>query len=290
MPRYRIKHDGEQLQLLRERGLLGAEFVEYADFIRELGARTGEGHVGLASAAEVERVAPSYNRLVYIPPAAPAVGPYLNPELDVSELERRYLESRPEVVWIDDFLAPATLGALRDFCLEATVWKKEYPNGYLGATLKDGFASPLLLAIAEDLRTRFPRIFGAHMLEQAWAFKYDSSMRGINVHADFASVNVNFWITPDAACKNPENGGLIVWDKESPRDWAFQRYNGDEVQIRRFLSESGAKAIRIPYRSNRCVLFNSTLFHETDRFEFNDAYADRRVNVTLLYGKGLKTR
>jgi hypothetical protein len=30
-------------------------------------------------------------------------------------------------------------------------------------------------------------------------FKYDSSLKGINIHADFAAVNINFWITPNEA-------------------------------------------------------------------------------------------
>ncbi|HAP42138.1 MAG TPA: hypothetical protein DCQ94_20645, partial [Nitrospira sp.] len=65
--------------------------------------------------------------------------------------------------------------------------------------LGDGFASPLLLQIAEELRRRLPRIFGRHRLTQAWAFKHDSARRGLNIHADAAAVNVNFWITPDEA-------------------------------------------------------------------------------------------
>lgn len=295
VPLHRIRHDREQLQWLKERQRLAPEFEAYAAAVEALDRRLVTDPADTTrsvtlSGEELAQIAPSYNRLVHLPAHAEIDRPYLNPDLDVARIEHDYLASRPEVVWIDDFLAPATLEAIRNFCLEATVWKKEYPNGYLGATLKDGFASPLLLQIAEELRTMFPAIFGKHLLEQAWAFKYDSTMKGINVHADFAAVNINFWITPDAACRNPDNGGLIVWDQAAPREWSFQKYNGDEAQIRRFLSQSGAKAIRIPYRANRCVLFNSTLFHETDRFEFNDAYPDRRINVTLLYGKGLKMR
>ena len=291
VPAYRIKHDQEQMTLLRQRKLLAPAFARYADYLDALSHgdlhHTGSLHI---NGDDVKKIAPSYNRLVHVPDTAPLTGPLLNPDLDIVQLERDYLGSHPEVVCVDDFLSQPTLEAIRQFCLEATVWKKEYPNGYLGATLKDGFASPLILQISEELRMRFPAIFGSHMLEQAWAFKYDSTMKGINVHADFAAVNVNFWITRDQACLDPDKGGLIIWDTEAPKEWSFQTYNGDEAQIRRFLSESGAKSIRIPYRENRCVIFNSTLFHETDRFEFNDAYEDRRINVTFLYGKGLKMR
>ena len=67
-------------------------------------------------------------------------------------------------------LTDEALQRLRRFCWASTIWKKDYENGYIGAFLGDGFASPLLLQIAEELRRRFPRIFGTHRLTQAWAF------------------------------------------------------------------------------------------------------------------------
>ena len=41
--------------------------------------------------------------------------------------------------------------------------------------------------------------------------------------------------------------------------------------------------MRIPYKSNRAVIFNSKLYHVTDKIEFKDNYKDRRVNITFLY-------
>jgi len=175
---------------------------------------------------------------------------------------------------------------LREFCWTSTIWKKDYENGYIGAFLGDGFASPLLLQIAEELRRRFPRIFGAHRLTQAWAFKHDSARRGLNIHADAAAVNVNFWITPDEANLNPESGGLVVWDKEAPKEWDFKTYNSDKARssIYEWLTSQGAKEIKIPYRANRAVVFNSDLFHETDDIAFKEGLTNRRINITLLYG------
>jgi tetratricopeptide (TPR) repeat protein len=294
VPSYRIKHDCEQIALLHTNGVLGHEWQPYRTCLEALWSDIEErdnprDSIQLAGET-VSNFAPSYNRLIYMPYSPAIAGGALNPALDVEGIERRYQSSKPEIVWMDDFLCTTALRELRRFCNEATVWKEPYTNGYLGATLKGGFASPLILQIAEELRTRLPGVFGQHRLEQAWAFKYDSEMTGINVHADFAAVNVNFWITPDEACCNPGNGGLVVWNKESPRDWSFQQYNADEKHIRRFLSETRAEAVTVPYRSNRCLIFNSTLFHETDQFEFRDAYECRRINVTLLFGKGLRMR
>ena len=59
---------------------------------------------------------------------------------------------------------------------------------------------------------------------------------------------------------------------------------GQTEAIRAFLAEHGAKPTTIPYRANRAVIFDSDLFHETDAIRFQDGYANRRINVTMLYG------
>ena len=112
--------------------------------------------------------------------------------------------------------------------------------------------------------------------------------RGINVHADFARVNLNFWITPDGANLDPQAGGLIVYNEPAPPSWSFAEYNKDEGKIRDFLKSRNAESQRIPYRCNRAVLFNSSLFHETDTIHFKEGYENRRINVTYLFGKGAR--
>ena len=108
----------------------------------------------------------------------------------------------------------------------------------------------------------------------------------MNIHADAAAVNVNFWITEDDANLNPATGGLVVYDKEAPSEWNFKDYNsdGNKPKIVSWLKEAGAQAINIPYRANRAVVFNSDLFHETADVRFKDDYVSRRINITLLYG------
>jgi len=210
----------------------------------------------------------------------------------VAAIEAQYYSTQPETMFVDNLLTQEALTELRAFCLESTIWKRDYPNGYIGTFLANGFACPLLLQIAEELRTRFPRLFQHHQLVQAWAFKYDSALRGLNMHADAAAVNVNFWITPNEANRNSSNGGLVVWDKEAPNHWDFAEYNNDKnrYKIQEFLEQSEAKPITIPHRQNRAVIFNSNLFHETDVIDFQDKYESRRINVTLLYGHRQQSR
>jgi len=292
--RSRLKHDAEQLQYLDEQGLVGAEWRPYHEALTQLHAKLIPSEtVGAAapnrvplSPAEMQPIAPSFNRLIYVAPCEAIDGGALAPDLDSAAIEARYLATQPEATYIDGLLTDEALRRLRQFCWTSTIWKKDYENGYIGAFLGDGFASPLLLQIAEELRRRLPRIFGAHRLTQAWAFKHDSARRGLNIHADAAAVNVNFWITPDEANLNPESGGLVVWDKEAPGDWDFKTYNSDKARgrIYEWLKSQGAQEIKIPYRANRAVVFNSDLFHETDDIAFKEGLINRRINITLLYG------
>jgi tetratricopeptide (TPR) repeat protein len=202
-----------------------------------------------------------------------------------AHLEDVWREATPKVVVVDDLLTAEALSQLRAFCLESTIWNDIHEEGYLGAMPESGFAPPLLAQIAEELRAAYPAIFGSHPLLHHWAFKYDSTMAGIKVHADFAAVNVNFWITPDDANLDPDHGGLVIWDVAAPLDWDFMKYNAAESEIRDYLRNAGAKSITIPYRANRAVIFDSDLFHETDAIHFRDGYQNRRINVTMLFGR-----
>lgn len=292
--RSRLKHDVEQVDYLIRHKRIGNEWVPYLsslqEFCRKLEAQPIQGNRLPVRPEDVTPIAPSFNRILFCEPPTRIPGGAVNPLLDIDAIQSRYLAKQPEVTYIDELLTHEALDQLRKFCWEATIWKKDYENGYSGAFLGDGFASPLLFQIAEELRLRFPRIFTTHRLTQAWAFKHDSARRGLNIHADAAAVNVNFWITSDEANLNPETGGLIVYDKEAPQEWNFREYNSDQnkPKILAWLRDVGAEAIRIPYRANRAVVFNSDLFHETDDISFKDDYLSRRINITLLYGHRLK--
>jgi hypothetical protein len=165
------------------------------------------------------------------------------------------------------------------------VWQRAYDDGYLGAMPEHGFACPLLGQIADELRTAFPSIFADLALTYLWGFKYDSRHQGTRLHADAAAVNVNFWITSDEANLAADSGGMVIWDAAAPADWDFNAYNANTAANRAFVRQAGAKATTIPYRANRAVIFDSDLFHETDRIAFKDGYLNRRINITLLFGR-----
>ena len=211
-------------------------------------------------------------------------GPAINPG-NADNATRQWRESRPAVAVVDNLLSKEALAALRRFVLGSTIWRTGFDAGYLGAFPEHGFSAPLLAQIAEEFRSVFSGICRDLPLKYAWAFKYDSDLPGLHTHADDAVVNVNFWITPDEANLDPEDGGLLVWDVAAPLGWDFGKFHVEQSAIRDFLAHNNARAIKVPYRDNRAVIFDSQLLHQTDRVRFRDGYENRRINVTLLYGE-----
>jgi tetratricopeptide (TPR) repeat protein len=287
--RSKLAHDIEQMNYLIERGVLAAEHKPAVAALESALSTLGPKFEGTSAIdfppALQGAAATLYNRLLNFYDAPAIDGPAVNPDLDRLRIEADYFHHAPGITYVDDFLTPEALTRLRRFALESTIWFDFlYEGGYVGASMEEGFICPLLAQIADELPRVLPGIFGDHALTHLWGYKYDSQRDGIGEHADFAAVNVNFWLTPDSANLDPESGGLVVWDKEAPLDWDFDAFNREPGRIQRFLDESGARAVTVPYRQNRMVLFNSDLFHKTDSYHFRTGYENRRINVTYLYG------
>ena len=200
-------------------------------------------------------------------------------------------EKKFNYIVIDNFLDSEVLKKLYEYCLTNSIWNEfDYKNGYIGSFIENRFNAPLLFQISEEIRINYPKIFKNFPLTKAWAFKCNNQMKGIKIHADYAAINVNFWITPDKANLNKNSGGLLIWDKEAPKDWDFNKYNNNHLEIKKFLKKKKSKMKKIKYKSNRVVIFNSNLFHASDNFNFKNNYESRRINITLLYGKREDTK
>jgi tetratricopeptide (TPR) repeat protein len=284
IPEPRLRHDYEQLELLQRRGKLDGAGREALAVLAPYYAKSGDPKTTFSPEGAKGQALTRVLGTRYHVPLTPFGGRALG-QNDYTAIEGTYRSKR--LVVIDDFLSPEALKALRTFCEEATVWKSYNRHGYAGALVALGFSPPVLLAIADELRKAMPEVIGDQPLLQAWGYKYDQRMQGIKMHADFAKVNVNFWITPDEACEDPTTGGMVVYDLPVPRSWTFANYNSDPERLAAYVKLHGAKPVRVPYRENRCVLFDSSLIHVTDSMRFKPGYENRRVNVTLLYGNGL---
>jgi hypothetical protein len=285
----KLQHDIEQFLYLQKKGItsidLSSIIEKYQATIDRLQNKRASERVPLDDEAK-QSIGEVYNRIIHTH-HSPRLKKALSDRWNGAAVEHQYLQNAPGVAVIDNFLSPEALESVRQFCLESTVWSgNRYTHGRLGAFFHDGFNCPLLLQIAEELRNSLPSIIGdRYPLRQLWGFKNghyvpaDSSL-----HADFAAVNVNFWIVPEEANLDPNTGGLIVYGADAPLNWDFETYNGRPEIIRSFLHQQQAKAVTIPYRQNRAIIFNSDLFHETAEVNFREGYENRRINITLLYG------
>jgi tetratricopeptide (TPR) repeat protein len=283
----KLRHDCEQLEHLLQLGALSPGYREVAEDYRAL-LEEIRGKVDVESVIPFDAgrhplVARTYKRPIHVDDTPAPAGALVNPALDFRVIEERYLEARPNIVTVDDLLTPTALQSLRRFCLDSTIWNNIKP-GYLGAYFYDGFCSELLLRLAWELRERLPRVIRGLPLQMMWGYKCDSTLPGLGAHADSAAVNVNFWITDDDANLDPEHGGLLVYTHDAPKDWGFAKYNKDSATILSYLDSVRSVPVRVPYRANRAVIFDSDLFHASDRPHFREGYLNRRINVTLLYG------
>ncbi len=292
--RAKLVHDIVQYEYLLARGALPpafeSEVAAHREVLSEL-ERAGDGgdsaHRHALTARQQARLAGSFNRLNHLPPEEDWREAALNPALDCRDIQDQYIAAESPALIIDDLLSPAALAELRRFCLEATIWFDCKENGgYLGAYLNDGFFSPLLFALVRELQQRLPDIFGRHKLAQMWAFKYSAHSTGTRLHADKAAVNINFWITPDAALEDEAGGGgLRFFDVAAPPEWRFENYNHQETALRAEIKRHGASPRDVTYKCNRASIFDSSLIHETIPLRFHEGYENRRINVTMLFGE-----
>ena len=291
---FRLKHDIQQAKYLSSKdykinGL--DEFQKKGDEIlnrkENFEDENNSNKVVLLNEEEINTLLPFY-KSDHIYKTKIISGNCINPNKNWQAVEDEYFNSPKQIIYIDDFLSEEALIELREFCLVSKVWNKGYPNKYLGAFSDEGFISPIHLQIAIELKKELPNLFGPHKLGKFWGFKYDTTLgKGINIHADFAVHNLNFWITPDEFNNNKNAGGLKVYDAPAPENWTFKDYNNNSNKIYKYLEDNNANCTKIPYKFNRAVLFNSAYFHETDEIDFKDEYEGRRINMTYLFGTRL---
>ena len=155
---------------------------------------------------------PGYRRALYIAHKPRLPGGALTPrsEEEVRKIEAQF--KRDSVVVVDNFLTPEALEMLHDFASRSTIYTDVKPPGYVGSYWDDGFNTPLLSQVTEELASMFPNMFKDFSLKDSWAYNYDNGnfQKGINVHADEAAVNCNLWLTPDSANLDKKSGGKFV--------------------------------------------------------------------------------
>ena len=283
----KLKHDIEQISYLLKKKIVSKKFnnivKKYKFIYSSLPKNSDHTDIFTLSKEFTYKLGPTFNNLIYYQPPDIIEKKIINDNNKVVAINSK---KKFKYMVIDDFLNKEVLDKLYSFCLTNSIWNEfDYKNGYIGSFIENGFNAPLILQISEEIRLQYPEILKKLPLTKAWAFKCNNQMKGIKIHADYATININFWITPDKANLNKNTGGLLIWDKEAPKNWNFEKYNNNHQEIKKYLKKKKSKMKRIKYKSNRVIIFNSDLFHASDNFNFKKNYENRRINITLLYGK-----
>jgi tetratricopeptide (TPR) repeat protein len=283
--RDKLQHDASQFRYLAERRRDRPRFEALARNYEAVARHVPE-HAAPLSDDQIDTLGDDYNTAINICGAPELAGPAVNDRPDRDALMRQFEEHEAGAVWFDDLLTPPALTALRRYLLESTIWHDfSHIGGFVASYLEDGLACPLLLQVIDEIRGAFPDLLGRHPLSQAWAFKGLEASAAIDAHADDAAVSINLWLTPDKANRNPGRGGLLVCRVPPPAGWELHDYDADKGPIAAFLELHAADSLAVPYRENRAALFQSRLFHRSDSPEFAPGYENRRINLTLLFGR-----
>ena len=288
----KLKHDIEQISYLLKKKLVSKKFnniiKKYKFIYSSLPKNSDPTDIFTLSKEFTYKLGPTFNNLIYYQPPNIIEKKIIN---DNKKIVAENSKKKFKYMVIDDFLNKEVLNELYAYCLTNSIWNEfDYKNGYIGSFIENGFNAPLILQISEEIRLQYPEILKKLPLTKAWAFKCNNQMKGIKIHADYATININFWITPDKANLNKNTGGLLIWDKEAPKNWNFEKYNNNHQEIKKYLKKKKSKMKRITYKSNRVIIFNSDLFHASDNFNFKKNYENRRINITFLYGKRENTK
>jgi tetratricopeptide (TPR) repeat protein len=283
--RDKLLHDAEQFQFLAGQARNGQRFTLLARTYDEVAQGFPEQLQAL-SGQQISRLGEDYNGPIHLRAAPEVAGRAVNERRDLDVLLNGFRANEAGAVYFDDLLTPDALKRLRAFLLESTIWHDfSHIGGFVASYLEDGLACPLILQIADEIRSTFAEFLRDHPLSQAWAFKGLKPASAIDVHADDGAITVNFWVTASEANLKPESGGLVVSLVPPPQDWQMHSYDADQDRIVAFLEQNPENRLKAPYRANRAVLFESRLFHWSDTPEFAPGYENHRINLTFLYGR-----
>jgi Tfp pilus assembly protein PilF len=296
--RIKLIHDLEQLRHLQDEGILDKSFSDviaaYSDALAQLPSGHDNRIVGISARAFPQVVA-NASRLNHVEPAPALPGGALNPDLDSAAIAAAFRARPLGATYVDGLLKPEALEALRRFCNRSTVWWQHDHTGELGSLMHRGFACPLLAQIAHELRRALPELLGPHPFTSLWAYKYFATPEetlthgrssGLDIHADDGAITVNFWIAPDKGNRDPNSGGVCLWDREAPPAY-FETATREErlAIVDGLMRDAAPPDLVIPHRANRAAIFHSNSLHRSDKFLFDDAFPNRKISITVMFGQ-----
>jgi hypothetical protein len=192
--------------------------------------------------------------------------------------QRVQLKVRGYIV-IDNFFSKQITSELRSLALSEKDVNQYYTDGYKAADY-DNDSVKMSLKVVDFVQKKV-NILKDKKYQRSWSFLYNTICRGVNIHADPSTFNVNVWVTPNYCVEDRNKNGLILFKKMASSSMTWQQYNGDDFVINEYLK--GAKYVRIPYKFNRAVIFPGKTFHTTDFVHMKPGHNNKRINYTFLF-------
>lgn len=211
--------------------------------------------------------------------------PVLNTDQDWDEIAYAYQKNK--VVIVDNFLKPEYAERLRRFKLALNKYHEYHQNGYFILNYNhqafNFFSLPIIDRLVEDCK-KYISIFKEMNYVRGWSFLYDYNCRGVEVHADYNDLNINFWVTPNECMQNGQGyNGLTIYKLKPSSEWDEENYNGEYNRCIKYIEDNECEVIDVPYNYNRAVFFESKFFHTTQPVVTNQSWECKRINYTLLW-------
>lgn len=184
---------------------------------------------------------------------------------------------------MDNFLVPGACERVRSQLVDHWGWRhKDWSSEHLHnhrPALRD------IQVLIEELDARAAALLGGCVYSDHWVLMYPRNSPG-RIHVDNASLSLTVWLTDERYNLNPRTGGLVLYDVARPDDMRVdERYT--PLEAPKYVSQrTKGRAITIPYKANRAILFDAALFHCTDRPRFDCQSSDGyRVNLSIAYDR-----
>jgi hypothetical protein len=200
---------------------------------------------------------------------------------DWTAVQKEFQDTAPfNYAVIDNFLQPVALAGLHEKLMNHWGWqKRNWVTDHLYNGLLELEEVP---QIGEHLLQACRPLMSGLELTSRWALMYPRNIPG-NIHSDVAGLNLNLWITPDCYNRNPQRGGLILYDvKHDPEKLSWNALTPPAAK--EYVEANCLNQRIVPYRCNRAILFDAATFHKTDELDFTcDEPKSFRINLTLAF-------
>lgn len=201
-----------------------------------------------------------------------------------------YFFQKNQYAIVDNFLKENFAVRLKNFMLFTNI-RSDYYLNYESVNFRqeeNHYWFPVLSNIVYELKENF-KFISDMSFTRAWSFIYNTISDGTAIHADPAEINFNLWVTEEESLieKNDYNG-MEIW-KSFPSDeyWkgfkSYLNYTGNSNIAQKFFNEQKIDPLKVDYKFNRLIIFNSKFFHRSQPIVSKPGYENSRINYTFLF-------